>query len=180
MQRVRSGPPSLPPPPSPSLPPSLPCAGKGTATGDRSYGHASPCTPRPPVVDGNKYADRSVKSPRDGGGRTSEARQASSPPPPPSSPRGLLPPLASLPDARNPRQVAFQGSRGVTLSFNYWVGQALSNQVWFFSCARRLIGHNCFVPVVRLGTTCIVLYVPLSLRGWYIHYHKCSQHPIGS
>eukprot|EP00752_Nemacystus_decipiens_P005224 g4742.t2 len=34
-----------------------------------------------------------------------------------------------LPHGANRRQVSFQGSRGVTLSFNYWVGRALSNQV---------------------------------------------------
>ena len=87
--------------------------------------------------------------PGGGGGRSS----FSSPPPPPPSPfsppstphadgRGaasgsqFAPPAASwetsqppLPHGSNRRQVSFQGSRGVTLSFNYWVGRALSNQV---------------------------------------------------
>lgn len=118
----------------PPLPVFLPHAGDDAAKGERTHSRASARTPRVPVVDGNNYADR---APRDGG-RAPEARRTSpSSPPPPLSPRGF-PPLALLPDARNPRQVAFQGSRGVALSFNYWVGQALSNQVCFL-CARACV-----------------------------------------
>ncbi|CAM9237230.1 unnamed protein product [Scytosiphon promiscuus] len=56
-----------------------------------------------------------------GHGRGGGAAPWNAPPPPPQ-----LPPL---PHGANRRQVSFQGSRGVTLSFNYWVGRALSNQV---------------------------------------------------
>lgn len=92
-----------------------------------------PFSPAPPHANGSKTGAR----PSPGGpnmlacGRFPPSMGERMPPPPP-------------PNSANRRQVPFQGSRGVRLSFNYWVGSATSNQVWSGLAWPDLI-YFCFV-----------------------------------
>lgn len=85
--------------------------------GDRSS-FTSPPPPSPFSPPGTPHANGR------GGGQSSPT-PAQWETPQPQAP----PPAPPLPHGANRRQVSYQGSRGVTLSFNYWVGRALSNQV---------------------------------------------------
>ncbi|CAN0257470.1 unnamed protein product [Ectocarpus sp. 12 AP-2014] len=94
--------------------------------GDRSS-FVSPPPPSPFSPPGTPPANG-------GGGGQFSSTPAQWETPQPQAP----PPAPPLPHGANRRQVSYQGSRGVTLSFNYWVGRALSNQV-LTSSVRELV-----------------------------------------
>eukprot|EP00903_Cladosiphon_okamuranus_P009129 g8722.t1 len=101
--------------PQPQTPRYIP----GGGGGDRSFSSPpAPPTPSPFSPPTTPHANGRGTS---GGGQFGPAAAASWETSQPQAP--------PLPHGANRRQLSFQGSRGVALSFNYWVGRALSNQV---------------------------------------------------